>query len=236
MKLIYTLLIAFTLTSNLSLSKDKKTIIDQIEEADSIPIFIIHGKVTPGKYNTEMQKIPLNSIEQKKKFVTGIIPSDIDTNHLTIVELLNLKFSTTKFYAATTGTEDEVTEYITTNKVGFFILAKFTAEYTYGASHARRDVQSKKIVAILDMWMRCHISFNVLVEKQKPIKRLSGPIAGRRTRIEMNGFINTADEFMAIKSPLTLTSGVLSNLDEKLSSYATKQKAKHEKATSKRNK
>ena len=74
-------------------------------------------------------------------------------------------------------------------------------------------------MAALDLWLRCSVNFHIPSD-EKPVERLSGITAGSRARIEMKGFVNSADGFMAIKSPLTLTKAILESLEQKMVAYS----------------
>lgn len=226
--------IASLISTTHSFAKDKKTLIDRIEEADSIPVYVIHGKVSVGKYNPSMQKIPLTTAESQKKYVDGIIPSIVDTNQQYIVDLLNAKFNTTKFYVGVNGSEDSIDNIVAQDQIKFFVYAKFFAEYSYDSNPAQRDPESGNLVAILQLRMSCFLNFSTIKDNPDPIDRLETVMSSNLTKVKMDGLITSADEFMKVKSPLSLSSKVMLKLDENLLKFVEKENAKHEKAVSKR--
>lgn len=226
--------ITSVLFSSNSFSQGKKTIIDRIEESDSIPVFVVHGKVKVDKYNPAMQKVPLSAAETQKAYIDAIIPTIVDTNQQYIVDLINARFNTTKFYLGATGTEENIDKIAVRDQTQFFVYAKFFAEYSYDATPAQRDMQSGNLKAILLLRMSCFLDFNTLKDSPLPIDRLKTVLSSSLTKVQMDGLITNAEEFMKVKSPLSLSTRVMTNLDENLLEFSEKQIAKHEKIISKR--
>lgn len=214
--------------------KGDKTLIEQIEESDSIPVFLVLGKSKLAAYPTTYQ-VQLNVFEKKKEIVQGIVPKKVDSLQPSIVDLLNSKFETTKFYASEVGTKEELLAIVKQSKPAFFVYAAFTVDYSYYGAPASRDSENK-LITNQQMWMRASVNFYNYRDDVYALDRISGTTGGRYKLITVTGYTPNVNSLMRIHSPLKLTNEVFLNLAYKVGEYSEKQKKKHAKIIAKRKK
>jgi len=214
----------------------KETIIDKINSSDSIPVYISKGNVSPATYLQSDQKPRLLSKEAQQTRVNSTVSDGVDSLLTMIVSELNNVFETSKFYAAETGTHDEIKE-LTKKKIDdFFIVAAFHARYSY--SIKRMPTRDTLHVLHLPMEYRFYssIEFKKKSGKEGKSKKMEASISTILTSFIQHGYTINANDLIRTENPFKYIAKLGNLIKANLPVTAEKIKAKHEKVLKKRNK
>lgn len=232
MKKTITACLLFLMTLNNSFAGDKETIIDRINNSDSIPVYIVHGSVIAQKYNPTFGKVQLTTRELSQPHVNTTMPVEIDTLHSFLVQEMNNQFKTTKFYVAATGNETEITDIILNESISFSVVIEFKADYDY--EYLKPVIrEAMNLVAYQTVSLTSIINFYIPKGKDNELKKVESALTGTRTTFQLKRYVNDANALVAEKSPLVLAQSFKAFYTNKMVSIAEKQFAKQEKAASK---
>lgn len=238
MKLLFTFLILFI--SNISLAGEKKTTIDRLQEADTVPVYIAHGKVFSDAYNAQYGKIGLTDAEIRKDRVHGIMPAAIDTLQEGLIEKLRTEFDTKKFVFIMSGSHDEIKNDIKEKGYDFVIVMNFQAKYGYEYINpkVRREVVGTYNILVAHRKLSGvgNVGFYQPKEKNNDLKNL-GDVGGfvyDNSTFEVRGYTHDALKLMQMRDPMILKDRLKVHMENSISKLAAKLNKKHEKALSKR--
>jgi len=233
MKIQTTLLLLFVFLLNVN-AKDKKTIIERINESESVPVYAVIGQIKSEAYNATTGKIGLNGAESMQKSVLAPMPSGTDTLLNVLVSELNLKFSTTKFVAGTAGTEDEIKTILKSKNESFFVLGTFDAKYNYlYTTPVRRD--NGKLVAQRKLAGSATINFARFDNEFNVIREFGGTGGFVYSKpFYQTGYTHNANVLAKRQNPSVLLKYYPNMISSRLEKFYLKQVKKFEKATKKK--
>lgn len=233
-----TIIITLLLLSFQSFGKDKVTIFDKINSAETIPVYIIHGKVISTKYLGG--DVSLNQYEIGKTFINGQFPSEIDSIKPQLMEQLKSSFNSDKFVFIRSGSSEDIKKEIHEKQLDFVVVIEFRANYGYDNTKfkPRREtigissvlVTKRKITGALN------IGFYEAREINYELKKLArdGSLVYDNQSFIVKGYTTDATVLMAKKSPLVLKPKFAYRLTIDIPKLSEKLKKKHEKIAGKR--
>jgi len=236
------LIIVTIFISTFSIAGNKITLIDRINDADKIPVYISHGKVKSGSYNAQQTKVPLTQEEANLGGVNGTFPSEIDSLLPYIMKQLKESFETDKFVFIMSGGKEEVKNDIKAKGYKFVAVMNYSATYGYElVKHKVKRIYTKYssyIVAYRKMSVSSNIGFYLTNEKNTDLKNIGsiGRYAHDNFSFEVKGYTRNGKQLMKRRNPMVIVEKIKVSQEQAIIKLAEKQKKKHEKALKKRNK
>lgn len=235
----YIFLAVFTsifLSTNL-FAKDKKTVIERIEEAESIAVYFVDKKIVSSDYDITYGKAELASFEQKATKVEADMTDELKSLVPEIIEELKLVFKTDKFVYKGEGTEPEVAQMIAQSGSDFVVQVILNVNYTFDY---KKKITRKN--GNLVSWRSLRGGYTVGFYQPHPkseyatkcYKQTGSFVYGES--FETKSFTLNANVLMNQSDPNALRDKFVSVYKSDIAKMEVKLREKHEKIVAKRNK
>lgn len=232
------LLLFFLLTFSL-FSKDKLSILEKMENLDSIPVYFVHGKVYSSKYNAQFGKISLNQKEIETERIHGIFPSEIDSIRDTVMNKLAETLGFNNFVLKTVVTIEGAHDQMKKNNQEIALIVTYRADYSYDyTAGITREKVGNEYVLVSKRKMKGSITVGMynIHEKNGQLRRLktTGGFVYDPYRIELKGYVHDANVLMAKRNPMLLKEKLTSETMRYIEKLKGKLDEEHEKVIKKR--
>jgi hypothetical protein len=228
------------LFTSTSIGNDKKTIVQRIEENDSIPVYIVCKDIDYNKYDCAKAGIILSPKEIRANETPHInmrAPDAYDSLIYHFIGELNKNFNTDKFVISSNKNLPKITKNlmdVEDPKAELIVIIKVDATYSYDymTKPSRNDIA--ELITTMELNGGFTFDFYLINKEEQADRRLSGDggfVYGKGFNV--TGFPKDATYLARLSNPLLLMDKFINVGTERITKYAQRQYKKDTKKRAK---
>lgn len=240
MNIKYFFTFSLLLCLSISFGKDKKTVIDRIQESEMIPVYFVDNKMKCESYNETFGKLPLTEKETSRANVDASLPQELIDINVGIIEELKQSFGTDKFVFIKVGTQHEVIEDAKAKGYGFLVQIRMKIDYgfDYKTKITRKYVAGENMmVSKRDVRGSIDVGFYEPHEKNNDVMKkykTAGSFVYGGKSFEQVGYFKNVNKLTAKYNPVDLKEKFILRYKADITEMKENLDSKHAKAVAKR--